>query len=54
MYKTCLFCNGDLGGILDAAWREAEEIAGIADNMLLPASVDADLERLKRQRDADP
>lgn len=40
--------------ILAAAWREAEEIAGIADNMLLPTSVDADLERLKRQRDADP
>ncbi|MEO8337143.1 MAG: hypothetical protein ABI664_19355 [bacterium] len=36
--------------ILEAAWREAEEIAGIADNLFLPASVDADLQRLKNSR----
>jgi hypothetical protein len=39
--------------ILEAAWREAEEIAGIADDMLLPASVEDDLARLKRQRRGD-
>jgi hypothetical protein len=38
--------------ILEAAWREAEEIAHIADDMFLPASVDEDLARLKRERDA--
>jgi hypothetical protein len=37
--------------ILEAAWREAEEIAGIADDMFLPESVETDLARLKRQRD---
>jgi len=36
--------------ILEAAWKEAEEIAGIADDMFLPASIDEDLARLKRQR----
>jgi hypothetical protein len=30
---------------LEAAWRDAEEIAAIADNMFLPASVDAFLHR---------
>jgi hypothetical protein len=40
--------------LLEAAWRDAEEIAGIADDMFLPASVDEDLARLKRQRDAGP
>ena len=38
--------------ILEAAWREAEEIAHIADDMFLPASVDEELARLKRERDA--
>ena len=37
--------------ILEAAWRDAEEIAGIADNMFLPASVDEELARLKREND---
>jgi hypothetical protein len=37
--------------VLEAAWRDAEEIAGIADDMFLPASVDEALARLKRQRD---
>jgi hypothetical protein len=36
--------------ILEAAWKEAEEIAGIADDMFLPASIDEDLARLKRNR----
>ena len=38
--------------ILEEAWRDAEEIAGIADDMFLPASVDEELARLKRQREA--
>jgi len=37
--------------ILEAAWRDAEEIAGIADDMFVPESVEAELARLKRQRD---
>jgi hypothetical protein len=37
--------------VLEAAWRDAEEIAGIADDMFLPASVDEELARLKRRRD---
>ena len=37
--------------VLEAAWREAEEIAGIADDMFLPASVDEELARLKREAD---
>ena len=35
--------------LLESTWREAEEIAGIADDLLLPPSVDADLARLKRR-----
>jgi hypothetical protein len=38
--------------ILETAWREAEEIAGIADDMFVPASVEEELARLKRDRDA--
>lgn len=38
--------------VLEAAWKEAEEIAGIADDMFVPASVDEDLARLKHERDA--
>ena len=37
--------------VLEAAWKAAEEIAGIADDMFLPASVDDDLARLQRERD---
>jgi hypothetical protein len=45
--------------ILETAWREAEEIAHIADDMFLPPTVDADLQRLKdgvnqRGSDLDP
>ena len=36
---------------LEAAWKGAEEIASIADDMFLPESVMTDLARLKRQRD---
>jgi hypothetical protein len=39
--------DGELAA-LEARWREAEEIAGIADNLLLPADVGAELERLRR------
>lgn len=34
--------------ILEAAWRQADEIAAIADDMFLPRSVESDLARLKR------
>ncbi|CAN5810197.1 hypothetical protein BH11GEM1_BH11GEM1_28610 [soil metagenome] len=37
---------------LEAAWKDAEEIAGIADDMFLPDSVTTALARMKRQRDA--
>jgi hypothetical protein len=33
---------------LEQAWREAEEIAGISDNLLVPESVTAAFERLKK------
>ncbi len=36
--------------VLDAAWREAEEIAGIADNMFIPEETEAQLEAMRRQR----
>ena len=39
--------------ILEAAWRDAEEVAGIADDMFLPASVEEDLARLKRSQRED-
>jgi hypothetical protein len=38
--------EGELAG-LEAAWREAEEIAGIADNLLLPRAVVRAWERLR-------
>lgn len=38
--------EGELA-ILEAAWREAEEVARIADNLLLPSDADAQLEALK-------
>jgi hypothetical protein len=34
--------------VLEEAWRQADEIAAIADDMFLPPSVDDDLQRLKR------
>lgn len=39
--------EGELA-VLEAAWAEAEEIAGIADSMLVPEAVDAKLAALKR------
>jgi hypothetical protein len=45
--------EGELA-VLEAAWAEAEEIAGISDNMLLPATVESRLEELKRPSDATP
>jgi len=36
---------------LETAWKDAEEIAGIADDMFLPESVTTALARLKRERD---
>ena len=39
--------------VLEAAWRDAEEIAGIADDMFLPSAVDESLARLKRSRDEE-
>ena len=36
--------------VLEAAWKDAEEIAGIADDMFLPKSVDEELARLKQNR----
>jgi hypothetical protein len=40
--------------LLESSWREAEEIAAIADDLLLPASVEEDLARLGRDRGAGP
>jgi len=37
--------EGELA-ILEEAWRQAEEIAGIADNLLLPADVDAEFKSM--------
>ena len=34
---------------LERAWRDAEEIAGIADSLLLPESVDASMDKIRRQ-----
>ncbi|MEP6617920.1 MAG: hypothetical protein ABJE47_01345 [bacterium] len=39
--------------VLEEAWRSAEEIAGIADDMFMPASMDDDLARLKARREAE-
>ena len=41
--------EGELA-LLEAAWRHAEEIAKIADNLLMPPSVDEFLERNKARR----
>lgn len=42
--------EGELA-LLEAAWAEAEEIAGISDGLFVPASVDARLAELKRPRE---
>lgn len=41
--------EGELA-MLEAAWKEADEIAGISDDLLLPAEVEGWLARLKRKR----
>ncbi|MGH7669304.1 MAG: hypothetical protein ACRENQ_07395 [Gemmatimonadaceae bacterium] len=41
--------EGELA-MLEAAWKEADEIAGISDNLLVPAEVEGWLARLKRKR----
>jgi hypothetical protein len=43
--------DGELGA-LEAAWREAEEIAGIADDLLLPSSIAAFIERNRHDEQA--
>ncbi|HET9425950.1 MAG TPA: hypothetical protein VFO55_11300 [Gemmatimonadaceae bacterium] len=40
--------EGELA-ILEAAWRQAEEIAAIADNLLVPASVDVEFDTMKER-----
>jgi hypothetical protein len=40
--------------VLLAAWREAEEIAGIADDLFLPAAVETRLAELKRKVEPGP
>ena len=40
--------------LLEEAWQNAEEIAAIADDMFLPQSVDADLERLRNLPPSSP
>jgi hypothetical protein len=40
--------EGELA-MLEAAWKEADEIAGISDNLLLPAEVESWFDRLKRK-----
>ena len=40
--------------ILEEAWKQAEEIAGIAYDMFLPESVEKDLARLRSERDNKP
>ena len=41
--------QGELA-LLEAAWRQAEEIAKIADNLLVPPAVDEFLEKNRSQR----
>ena len=55
MYSTCLFCNRTLGHneALERAWRDAEEIAGIADSLLLPDDVAVSINRLSSRGDED-
>ena len=40
--------QGELGE-LERAWREAEEIAGIADDLLIPDGVTGALDKLRRK-----
>ncbi len=45
--------DGELAD-LEQAWRDAEEIAKISDDMFVPASIDAARERLRAPRDPKP
>ena len=38
---------------LERAWREAEEIAGIADSLLLPDDVNASMERMRKNAERE-
>ena len=40
--------QGELA-LLEAAWRDAEEIAGISDNLLLPENVQSSLEKMREK-----
>jgi hypothetical protein len=44
--------EGELA-LLEAAWRDAEEVAHIADNLLIPSAVDDQLSTLKQRTDRD-
>jgi hypothetical protein len=39
---------------LEHAWRDAEEIAGIADSLLVPDDVNASFERMRKDTERDP
>ena len=45
--------EGELA-VLEAAWREAEEIAAIADRLLMPSNVNEWLEEEKRKLPSTP
>lgn len=45
--------EGELA-LLELEWKEAEEIAGIADRLGLPADIDTRLERLRTEHTAEP
>ena len=45
--------EGELA-VLERAWRDAEELAGIADNLLVPSSVDASIERMRKAGESGP
>jgi hypothetical protein len=40
--------EGELGE-LERAWKDAEEIAAIADDLLLPESVESQFEKMKKR-----
>jgi hypothetical protein len=43
--------EGELA-LLEEAWKDAEEIAAIADNLLLPDNVESSFAELKRKSEA--
>jgi hypothetical protein len=55
MYSTCLFCHTELGAneavehFLEEEWKEAEEIAGISDDLFLPEEISRQLDEMKRR-----